>query len=344
MTIYRAVDVGYGNTKFVRNFRPLTNVITADLFPSLAPRAQSGGLGGDGQFLDKRKTRLIKVDGIAYEVGHDAVQARAGNESARTLTTDYCLTPAYMALCRGAMAEMGVAELDALVLGLPMSTWQKHKGALADRMTGRHEIADGIAVDVRKTIVVPQPLGGFYDFAFSTNQFTRMKGEVNLIIDPGYYTLDWLVTDGTKPIDARSGAVNDGGMSSTLAAVIDQIEVDQGFPKGEVGGNAGMVDRVDAALRGTDNVRIFGKHLDNVDRYLKVARDRCTDPLNTLVKSVGNQADIDNIIVVGGGAHIYAPIVQEKFPRHEIQVAKDAVFGNVRGFQIIGAIWAKNAK
>jgi plasmid segregation protein ParM len=344
MTIYRAVDVGYGNTKFVRDFRPLTNAITADLFPSLAPKAQSGGLAGDGQFLDKRKTRLVKVDGVSYEVGQDAVQARAGNESGRTLTTDYCLSSTYLALCRGAMAEMNVPELGALVLGLPMSTWQKHKSALADRMTGRHEIADGLTIDVCKTIVVPQPLGGFYDFAFTTNQFVRMKGEVNLIIDPGYYTLDWLVTEGTKPVEARSGAVNDGGVSAALAAVIDQIEADEKLPKGEVGGNAGMVDRVDAALRGKDTLRIFGKRLNDVDRYLKVARDRCTDPMNALVKSVGNPANIDNIIVVGGGAHIYAPIVKEKFPRHEIQIANEAVFGNVRGFQIIGAIWAKNIK
>ena len=72
--IVRAVDVGFGNTKFVTD---ATGGKPGDIrcasFPSRAyPRARdpSKTLGGEG-----RKTFAIPIDGLFYEVGPDVMLA-----------------------------------------------------------------------------------------------------------------------------------------------------------------------------------------------------------------------------------------------------------------------------
>jgi len=52
-------------------------------------------------------------------------------------------------------------------------------------------------------------------------------------------------------------------------------------------------------------------------------------------------ADIENIILVGGGAHLFMPAIKEHFPNHEIAMADDPVFANVRGFHVAGEIFSR---
>ncbi|MDR2032800.1 MAG: hypothetical protein LBP86_11265 [Azoarcus sp.] len=114
--IVRAVDVGFGNTKYVSHL--VGGEIRCANFPSLAypsmrePSAQPG--------FERRKTVSIPIDGLFYEVGPE-VELAAGAFRATQMHDRYIETPEYLALLRGALAMMKLPVIDLLVVGLPVS-------------------------------------------------------------------------------------------------------------------------------------------------------------------------------------------------------------------------------
>lgn len=338
--IVRAIDVGYGNTKFVKDRYINSSEIGCSIFPSLAPKASSSSFAMSEGFRDKRDTSRVLVAGVEYEVGPDSAMALGGTESGRVLIESYCETETYQALVNGALLRMDVDHIDVLVLGLPMSTWKARKEYLKDAMTGLHQVSADREVLIERCIIAPQPLGGFYDHGMRNGSIRHMKDEVNLVIDPGFWTLDWVLAAGVTPIDQRSGAVNNGGVADLLRAVRDQLAIDFDTSEGEVG----SIEKIDHRLRNGEPQRLFGRESERPHReYLKIAQSRAADALRKMMASIGSTGDIDNIILVGGGQHIYADLIREQFPRHEIQIADNPVFSNVRGFQIIGEQVAKNS-
>ena len=333
--IVRALDVGYGNTKYVA-FHTHGEEIQCALFPSVAPQASAGPDLSAGVF-QRRNTVVVDVSGVKYEVGKDAKLAQ-GTNFGRVLTADYSLTDTYLALARGALFFMGVPEIDFLVVGLPVNAVEQYGAQVTSRMIGQH-ILPKVGSDTETTIVVvkdvrvvPQPIGAFFDHSVRNNMYSRMKTQINLLIDPGYYTLDWVVAHGIKPVTSRSGS-HAGGMSAVLAAMGEAISKDLGVQLADLSG-------IDEAIRLGVNPRFFGKEYD-ISEYLKVGQAAAQQGINMLANKVGaSGVDIDNIILAGGGAEFFKPLIQEKFPRHEVSIAKDPVFANVRGFQLAGQQWA----
>lgn len=323
----RAIDIGYGNTKFTVSHVPGGDV-DCKMFPSLAPQASNNGDLGAGM-LAKRETVCVNVDGVHYEVGPDSELAQGGMARNRVLRADYCKSDAYMALLRGALNYMGVSKIDLLALGLPVSTYGGFKKELSELAIGSHKCGNR-TVHVDNVSVYPQPLGGFFDYAVRSKLFAQMSREINLLIDPGFFTLDWLLTSGIKTLDGRSGAANDGGMGSILSLIAKAIARDCDCDETELGD----VARVDAALRGEVSLRLFGETID-VDKYRIIGLAKAEEAINTMMHSVGRTGDIVNVILVGGGSHFYKDPIQAKFPKHKIIVAHDPLFANVRGFQLI---------
>ena len=325
--IVRAIDIGYGNTKFSTSHEPGKD-ISCKMFPSLAPQATSSDLGAG--MLARRNTVQVSVNGVAYEVGADVELAQSGMARNRNLLTDYCRSDAYMALLKGALFNMNVLQVDLLVLGLPVSTYGQFKQELMERIVGVHDCA-GRKVNVKNVRVYPQPLGGFFDFAIRSRMFQQMSEETNLLIDPGFYTLDWLVTNGLKTVDARSGAANDGGMGSILKVVAMAIAKDLDVDESELG----EVARIDAALRGVTPLRMYGQAVD-VSKYKAIGIAKAAESINQLGHVVGRSADIGNIVLVGGGSYFYEEPLKARFPKHKIAIAHEPVYANARGFQLIG--------
>lgn len=332
----RALDIGYGNVKFVAS-RTQSN-LTPKIFPSLAPRATDTDLAGD--FVRRRDTRRVLVNGHVYEVGPDVRLAQRGNEIGRMLRDDYCLSDHYRALVYGGLLQMTRnRELDVLVLGLPVNTYRAYKERLAAAYTGTFVLdEEGKTCTIHKVVVVPQPLGGFFDYAVSNKILASLSRSTSLVVDPGYCTLDWLVTDGTTPVDARSGARANGGMGEVMKAVFEQIARDAECPLSDVQNSA---ERIDRWLRTDDPIRLNGAVLNvrsNAD-YIKIAQSSAQDALQVMMDSVGSVSDIDHIILVGGGSHVYAELLKQKFPKRNIITLSDSVFANVRGFQLLGEMW-----
>lgn len=330
--VVAGLDIGYGNTKFT-TCRP-GQPMMCSLFPSLAVPVTGEGLSTGG-VMHRRNTIRVVVDDVVYEVGKDAELALDVSHS-RNLDEAYCTTAAYKALFKGALSYMNHSVIDLLVVGLPILTYPKHQQTVINAFIGEHVCtkigspADGFTerlVTVRNVAVLPQPLGAWLDYAISNNLYQAMRDQRTLIVDPGHFTLDWIVSQGLKPIDAYCGS-HSGGMSS----VIQQVGESLG---NELKRKITNLSRIEKAIRDGKNPSIFGQERD-IKRHFEVGKEKARQGISSLVHKVGNGHDIDNIILVAGGADWYREPLAEKFVDHQIITPKDPVFSNVRGFYFAG--------
>lgn len=330
--VVRSIDVGYGNTKFIT--REETNGIaeTAAMFPSVAPLASTRKLSDAGG--GKRNTIKIEVENNTYEVGLDAIYAQSGVAFGKSMDTNFSTSDIYIALTLAACHYMSVDEIDLLVLGLPVSTWDNYRHQLADRVRGTHTITStGRKISIGECKVLPQPLGGFYHHTVRNNLTSWLKSDsTNLVIDPGYYTLDWLITHGTMINDDRSGAINNGGVAGALNAMATAIEQ-------KLGNDIGGIHRLDAALLNDRPLRAHGEEVE-LTKYRPVMEHATKEAIGKMVNTIGTLADIDNVLIVGGGAKVFADAIREKFPKQNVVECEESVYANVRGFQVMGEKWA----
>lgn len=328
--IARAIDVGYGNTKFTVGDFANGSEIECRMFPSVAPVSKKQALDSH---MGKKDVVAVEIDRAMYEVGPDAMLSMTAN-SGRTLDLSFAKRPTYMALVRGALFYMNVPHVDHLVLGLPVSSVEVLGPDLEDRVVGRHEVA-GRTIEVRECKVVPQPVGGMWDYAVRNRLLRELQNANNLLIDPGYFTLDWVLTKGFKMIGVRSGAANNAGMAAILRAVgesmANTIKEREGRPADL---SEGSLDRMDEAIRLETPFRFNGK-VEDLAPHMNAGMKVVSDALDKLVHTIGTKSDIDNVIIVGGAAHLYKDAVSRLFAGHDVRVAQHAVFANVRGFQMI---------
>lgn len=340
--VVRAVDVGYGNVKFTLDHPDAFSKITCEIFPSRSPIA--GGKSLSAGVVQGRDTVIVQVGSTEYEVGRGVAKAQGTFDVTAVLDKDYCLSDPYLARLRGALYYMMGADkksgqkylssnrIAMLVAGLPVSTFKNRElpNKLKQRLLGTHELPDGRSVVVDDVLVMPQPLGAFYEYAFEHGMFEQMRAQTNLIIDPGFFTYDWLLSDGLHIIDKRSDSVN-RGMSDVITAVVEAAKKKNGW-----GAETAMLVRLlDEHLRDGKPFAVYGENID-VKEFLPAGKVVINEAVSAMVNNVGDGADIQNIILAGGGAELYRSAIQEKFPRHKILVMDNPVYSNVRGFQLAG--------
>ena len=170
--IVRALDVGYGNVKFVRRHDSMEESVVCDMFPSRAPAATDGTIG-EGT-LKRRETVIVKVNDAYYEVGHDVSLAQGANDISSILDEKFVRGDGYMARALGALHYMFVHleqdYIDMLVVGLPVKTIKENKQFLIDKLVGKHTIPGGRKVEVKDVRVFEQSLGAFYNFMYSPDE------------------------------------------------------------------------------------------------------------------------------------------------------------------------------
>ena len=326
-TIIRAIDTGYGNTKFTY-LNQTNGVIEYGLFPSVAPLSNTTDLTGG--VIAKRDTVIVTVDNSNYEVGPDAELARHTNSS-RILHKQFTSTPEYRALMLGALTYIDEPIIDILVIGTPVSGLDSMAPQLKSSFKGIHQLPNGNVTEVKEVIVLAQPMGGFFNFALSNNKYHLLRNKTNLVIDPGYFTVDWVLARGIQPITQRCGTYA-GGMHSLLQHIARGISFEKELEFTDV-------ESIDKALH-SGSLTIFGNtvplslHIQN----LKPVIDEAT---NAIVNSVGIGSDIDNIIVCGGAAPFFTASIRERFPAHQVHTLPNAVHANVAGFQQAGEYLAQ---
>jgi plasmid segregation protein ParM len=312
----RAIDVGYGNTKFTLDERG-----TCRVFPSLAPLADARALRSG--VLADRRTRIVTVDGLAYEVGPDVTLFA----DSPLLHSSYIEAPEYRALVYGALDTMQVSQVDLLVTGLPVHLHQLRSARLKQLLTGKHVIRQDLTVTIAEVAVVAQPVGGLIAYSQECEEWATTQSRIRLLIDPGLFSLDWLVVQGLKEVPGLSQSI-EGGVCEVLKGVAQQLTSDFG----ECYGN---LRKIDDGLRGAP-WQIHGQPAD-VDRYRAIATAAAARHVRTMRNYVVSQLrSIEEIVLVGGGATHFEPAIRSAFPDLPLTTVEDPITANVRGFQVIG--------
>jgi plasmid segregation protein ParM len=324
--IVRAVDVGFGNTKYVTG--GAGDDIRCACFPSVAyPSARDLSTV---PAAERRKTVAVPIGGMFYEVGPE-VSLAAESFRATQLHDRYTETPKYAALLRGALGMMKVATIDLLVVGLPVAALAAKKAVLEKAMTGKHEVGGGRTVTVRKALAIAQPQGALVYYASLHQKLKAIEQEQSLIIDPGARTFDWLVAKGMRLVQKKSHSLN-RGMFDVLQAIANEISADIGTPYRDF-------DAIDLALRTGKSPMIYQKPYD-IAPLMPMARTIAQQAVSSMMQWIDASYSFQNIILVGGGAFLFKKAVKEAFPKHKIHEVKDPMYANVKGFQIAGMNYA----
>lgn len=322
-TTIRAIDVGYGNTKYSLS-HSREGQIPCGVFPSIvAPAAPADYSGGA---IGRRNTVVVEVGNSAYEVGPDA-ELVTGTHTIRVLHGQFATTSEYLALLRGALSYSEVERVDLLVVGLPVSYLSDRAAALRSLVEGAHLLSSTRTVHVAKVLVLAQPLGGLAYHAMTHGTYGRFLQSRNLIIDPGFFTVDWMTTKGLQPLPKRCGSFA-GGVHALVRAMTSAIASDLRTPLDEL-------PPLDAALR-EGHFTLFGRRIPLKAQHLESARGVADEAAHAIANSVGAGRDIETIVLVGGGAELFRDAITRRFPHHAVHIVPEPVFANVRGFQLIG--------
>jgi plasmid segregation protein ParM len=331
-----AIDLGYGRVKYsLGRANNGAAVLTRD-FASISVQSSAAPLAN--AVIHQRDTHHVPVRQKTYEVGSEIALAIHGNHEGEVLDNDFALSDAYCARLYGALNYIHEhhrrSTIDVLVLGLPMTTYRQHSAALEAKFSGSHTInTKGTKLQISRCCVFPQPLGGYTTFLSSGAERFAAAGKppTALIIDPGYNTVDWFVCRGMKANELRSSAVP-RGMGVVMRAIADELK-----KSGNVGdvGVSELVRKIDESIRSGQPLRLFGKDFDI--RQARLAGQAIIEEAVQAIKnSVGSGADIDVVVLVGGGADFYAQSVRDKFPHHETILLDSPAMANVTGFHLMG--------
>lgn len=328
------IDVGYGNVKAV--WGPGFDSKSEIIFRSVAKRTMQAtdGFGSGGEDMNRVG---INVDGFKFLVGPEAAVSGAVS----TTDTDFVNRPEYLALLRCAMYYMlktrgKIENIDAMVVGLPVSNFATKKADLIKICQGSHliptpqllknEHGHMVSVHVSKVFCVPQPLGGLRMQAQLDAQAGLDLNRTTLIIDPGYLTFDWLFASGMRADIERSGSLI-GGVSSLLSELSRQVSL-------KLGVAAIDLVELEIALK-TGTLVIEGKSQEFIG-YNKWMDAFAGDVVDRFVTASNLTSRFDRILLVGGGAKYFVNALRRRFPNHTIDVDGQSVMSNSRGFFLIG--------
>lgn len=338
----RALDVGYFQTKYTvgRERSAKAPILTAS-FPSIAPQVDVGSLDA-GSFAAGHVGKVVSVDDLLYFVGPDAKFYAGASGVPRTIREDYSQTAAYKALTYGALDQManktGAYELviEHLVVGLPCNTIKTYREPLTNFLQSQAHLIGAAGGDsvrhrvvIRKAHVVPQPYGALVNFG--AERANSLDGWA-LVVDPGGGTLDWFCASRQKANFNRSGAYPKA-MLTCAYAVADAIDK-------KLRDNVEVIERIDQAIRqvgGNGSFKVAGINHEIADHWPRVEAV-LHEAVDKMMASVGDTADLDVILVTGGGAMVFAEFMKKRYPAlaNRVEPLQDPIFANVRGFHRIG--------
>jgi plasmid segregation protein ParM len=164
-------------------------------------------------------------------------------------------------------------------------------------------------------------------------------GQLNiLIVDPGEYTLDWLLMTPAGPAGRVSSAASDAGRHRIVREVHKLISEKLGRPLG----NSFFTD-IDEALRvgKTKKLRVAGQVFDLTEEsFQKAIEFAVEDPVRQLFAGLRGAEDrVDLVAVFGGSPVEVADALRKSRPNLPVYCPSDAsgqdasLFANLRGFQ-----------
>lgn len=271
----------------------------------------------------------VQIDNESWRIG---LPHGRFDQWSRALHQNYSDAPSYRALFHGALVLSGEIRIDKVVTGLPVSHWQdvSLRQNVGEKLTGRHEVMENRWVDVGMVEVIPQPLGAYLDQLWRSDRDAQVLSEGRvLVVDPGFYSVDWIVIE--------AGALRRSGSGSSLDAMSVVIREAGDLIEKDLQGQISRGDIEDALRRGRDQMFLYGDAIC-VTPYLQQASKRVTYQLTEqLRESLRREAgSVDVIILAGGGATFYKDAVTAAFSRSRVLSSTHPERANARGFFYFG--------
>jgi plasmid segregation protein ParM len=141
------------------------------------------------------------------------------------------------------------------------------------------------------------------------------------------------LTLGLKPVETRSGSVP-RGMYDVLREIAERIGNATGSPYY-------AYSKLDEALRRGEAPVIDGREF-NIEPALTAARQVAAEAVTEMKRALQGTSDVDNIVLVGGSAFFFKPVIESMLTNRHFITVKDSEFSNLRGFQLAGSQWAAN--
>lgn len=306
-----------------------------------------------------RQTVDVPVAGGSYEVGPEIRTAMTGHDFGKDMTDGFYRTHVYEALMKGALRYMGLEHIGVLCLGLPINQWQMpdRRRFLEEKYSGEIILGEDpdtkkqLSVVIDKVVVRPQPLGSYLEAfnhlelinnAIATAQKnggglppledTQELHELNVLtIDPGEYTLDWLMVNKGNISPKASGAVSDAGRHRVVTAVTKHLE-------GKIGTSlAGLtwMSNIDQCLRTGAKFKHSGRLYD-LKEFEGVMREAINDPIARMFDGLQSLGDaLDLIVVVGGHPDLWLEAIQKRYPAIPSLILPNSMYSNVQGFDLV---------
>lgn len=245
---------------------------------------------------------------------------------------DYIRSDTYRALLLATLSEIGATEIDQIVTGLPVQQSQdaKDREWLIELMSGRHVLADGRTCIVKSVDVRPQPVGAWIAWLDSEDDSVEI-GEVNvLVVDPGYYSFDYVLLAGGG-IKMSSSGQNQMATSLVLEEAAKAAEQALGMPVDPA--------KIDNALRANKaTVQIGDRKVEVRSLVGPVVKKIATQVTGEMKSTLRNERGApDVVLVAGGGATLYGPEIRVAFPGSRVSVVPEPVLANARGFFLLAA-------
>jgi plasmid segregation protein ParM len=311
------IDVGYSATKMA--YTNDGTIVTAT-FASVATRTPRNAFMSGMEGLGAREADVkVSVNGVSFAVDTSNVDVVESSVT-RTENDDFATTDEHYALVCAALVRAGFRQVDQLVLGLPLTTFDTYAPELRRKFRGVHDFGHG-RIAINDALVLPQPFGG-YTSLLASNPGALSNGTSVGIIDSGWGTTDVLVTSATSKIDYQRSGGFPGGAAIVLREVATLLQR-------EYKGRFNNVDRIDRAIVLGIPLQHNGEEIDLkpfLDEALHITIPIARSVLNTI------RTPEDLTIFSGGGAgHYYLPALSKTLGC-QVKLLDQPRFCNAIGF------------
>lgn len=332
-----AIDVGFGFVKY-RN----GNGSPKKFQSIVTPYSRESELLAIG---DSPGHIVIKSEGLNGElmaVGPGILQTQPANTGQRIMNDNFSNSSDYLALVRGALTLMNASTVSLLQLALPLTTFHSHSDALKKTMVGEHPLykpnGEKYICFVERVEVTAQPIAAYANYVRHQHVHGLAVGDSCLIVDIGYFTIDFVVATGNLISTKRSGSTK-GGMSVVVQSIMNSLSKEHNIPI-----DAELSHQIENALA-TDNLAIKNySEVVNFTKYIAQARKVVAEHLNVVVNKVGSSRLLSDVILCGGGAKFFQPLFEMHYPHNKITYNGDSQFEVVNGMYAMGLVAAAKAE
>jgi plasmid segregation protein ParM len=325
------MDIGYHATKVITSH-------TQHSFPSLVGTADLSRFSA----ASNHASRTIAYRDRSYLFGEDAVDlSRLVN---RREDRGWIDSDEYQILVRAALSyAVSPTTIDSapisLITGLPLAFYEdkdRLKSQLINirwltwrQATRAHH--HQVNISPASLRVVPQPFGSLFFMAFEdTGQVVEraiLEGQVG-IIDIGGKTTNILVASRARDVARASTSVPVGGWDVVRAVQSELSETCR---------DANLRDHEVAAAVARGSFNHYGREVDLSTVISDVSSSFCETIVSQASQQWGAGAELDTILLSGGGANLVGDQLKAHFHRHaDVRVVPDPQLANAIGYYRYG--------